>query len=102
MAERQKQNAVQQRDPPQKQSLMDFHSNKKADSNQTTIWNHQPLTLVRSTQMVRATASSPSDMSHLRTALKQKTQQSMSLMKTPGSCFNNKQLTASKDRIPNC
>jgi hypothetical protein len=40
---------------------------QRADSNQTTIWHHQPLTLVRSTLMVRATASSPSDMSHLRT-----------------------------------
>jgi hypothetical protein len=29
MAERQKQNAVQQKDPPQKQSLMDLHSNKR-------------------------------------------------------------------------
>jgi hypothetical protein len=56
MAERQKQNAVQRRDPTQKQSLIDLHSNN--DLTPPTIDPHQ---------MVRATASSPSDKSHLRT-----------------------------------
>jgi hypothetical protein len=76
-------------------------------------------------QMVRATASSPSDKSHLRTLSiyekstpetksdgsqqrafttenSDETQQSMSLMKTPGRWSTNKKSTASKDRTPNC
>ena len=75
--------------------------------------------------MVRATASSPCDKSHLKNTQywreihfgnkvwwistkgipsenSDETQQSMSLMKTPGRWSTNKKLTASKDCTPNC
>jgi hypothetical protein len=100
MAERQKQNVVQRRAPLQKQDLMDLHSTKLKAIKQSA----QPTT--DTSQMVRATASSPSDMSHIRTLSidgkstsetnsdgpeqtftpenSDETQQSMSLIKTPG------------------
>jgi hypothetical protein len=63
VAERQKQNVVQQRDLPPKQSLIDLDSNKswKQSNNGLTPPTINPH------QRVRATASSPSDKSHLRT-----------------------------------
>jgi hypothetical protein len=121
MAERQKQNAVQRKDPPQKQNLMDLHSNKSCKQSNNDLT--PPTTDTR--QMVRATASSPFDKPHLRTlTLKRdpiqkqnlmdlnnghslstnsdETQQSMSLMKHQDADPPTKKLTASKDRTPTC
>jgi len=45
MADRQKQNVAQQRNPPPKPQI--WWISTKAVSNQTTIWHHQPLTRVK-------------------------------------------------------
>ncbi len=140
-----------QRDPPQKQRLMDLNTNDEASgtdltssndyqkqpylsnrkaNRSKTLWSvkhhKRPRQKILMTQTVRATASSPSDKRQVSSQNTQQrdppqkpksdgsqqraftsensdeTQQSMSLMKTPGRWSNNKELTASKDHTPNC
>ncbi len=102
MAERQKQNAVQRRDPTQKQSRMDLHSHKrltaiKQRSDTTKHWpssngsSHCKLTIWQASSQNSALKRDPpqkprSDGSQQRAFTPEnsdETQQSMSLMKTP-------------------